>query len=557
MDALYRAAKGGGTTATVSPSLISDIGSRLEQIIIRETGQHIACDACRNEIQRLNGLSASDVLAQQDSIVQGIVVRGRDVLGWWNPKRWAITLAPGQVADRVRTWVREAVESSRSASANGSGVPATQISTPMSRETRELASGQRQGVTRRQVLETRRNLAQQGHTLPPLNPQRQANVLRPGEKKPASSSTAAHTRGPNWAGAFTRTCIFLGEKLATVGCGCSANLKVPVYRCNHESGPERCLLTDRDFGLLPVIDRDNSTGSCQSCLTRVDLPRFITTQQYMLDVRRLSAMVPKDVSRIVGVSRSGLCAATMISMLHHLPLDIVRQHQGDLIPGGHGWRLQQRNQRSEGSVLVVDDTCMTGNSLRAVETLVRQHYGSQKVMFATVYANPLAVQKPDLWAVDLPWPHLLEWNLFNSVLLPACAMDFDGILCHDCPPADDDDGPRYLKFLEETMPLYPVRRQAIPLVVTARLEKYREATCTWLAAWGIEVRNLVMGPWSGLAERRRSDIAAFKAEHYAEFLKQRVRPGPHLFIESDVQQARRIAELSGGVVVCPAAGRCF
>ena len=554
MDLLYRAVTKPQDSSGLA-SEVSDIGTRLEKIIVRETGEHVVCATCRREIQRLNELTSDGVLSELDGIVQGIVVRGRELLGWWNPKRWAISLAPGQVAERVAGWVREAAESGRDAS--GFARAGEDANPPVSADLLKTATGSRTGVSRRKVLELRRTLAQQGHKLPPLQLQGQARLLRPAEKSASKSANTVQSRGPNWVSAFTRSCIYLGEKVATVGCGCSANLKTPVYRCNHEHAPDRCVLTDRELGILPPAERDHSTVSCQACALRVDLPKFVTTQQYMLDVRRLSSMIPKEVTRIVGVSRSGLCAATMLSMLQHLPLDIVRQQQGDLIPGGNGWRMQQSNQRDDGVVLVVDDTCMTGNSLRAIEDLVRQHYRDRQIIFSTVYANPLAIRKPDLWAVDLPWPHLLEWNLFNSVLLPSCAMDFDGILCDDCPPTDDDDGPRYLRFLEETRPLNPVRRQAIPLVVTARLEKYREITCRWLKAWGIEIQNLVMGPWKDLRDRQRSDVAAFKAGHYSEFMKKRVRPGPHLFIESDVHQARRIAELSRGVVVCPAAGRCF
>src|SRR5690606_15176720 len=114
---------------------------------------------------------------------------------------------------------------------------------------------------------------------------------------------------------------------------------------------------------------------------------------------------------------------------------------------------------------------------------------------AAVYVNPFARVKPDVWVRDLPWPHLLEWNLFNSVLSPSMAVDFDGILCHDCPPQDDDDGPRYARFLREVQPLYVMRKTVVQLIVTARLEKYRPQTLDWLARHGIAVKTLVMGPW--------------------------------------------------------------
>jgi hypothetical protein len=53
-------------------------------------------------------------------------------------------------------------------------------------------------------------------------------------------------------------------------------------------------------------------------------------------------------------------------------------------------------------------------------------------------------------------------------------------------------------------------------------------------------------------------MADFKAEHFRTFIRQHRRGlKPPLFVESDPHLAARIAKLSGGLVVCPAAGRCF
>ena len=46
----------------------------------------------------------------------------------------------------------------------------------------------------------------------------------------------------------------------------------------------------------------------------------------------------------------------------HLPLFILRECEGDIIDAGHGWRLG--HHKPDGPLLVVDDTCMTGRSVR-------------------------------------------------------------------------------------------------------------------------------------------------------------------------------------------------
>lgn len=279
--------------------------------------------------------------------------------------------------------------------------------------------------------------------------------------------------------------------------------------------------------------------------------RFITSAQFQQDIKVLVGKIPPDVTAIAGVARSGLSAATMISMYLHLPMITIRQTLNDIVPTGNGWRLGgSRHVDPQGKILVVDDTVMTGNSLKAIAPLVERELGN--AVYAAVYVNPLANRKPDIWAADLGWPHLLEWNLFNSILSPSLAVDFDGVLCHDCTSGADDDGPRYLDFIRNAKPLYTPRRCPIPLIVTARIERYRAETEEWLRRHGIAWHRLVMHPAATLRERQHDDIPAFKARHYSEWArKHRPAPGPIIFCESDDWQARRIAQLSSLMTICP------
>lgn len=287
--------------------------------------------------------------------------------------------------------------------------------------------------------------------------------------------------------------------------------------------------------------------------TSKEKPRFITTQQLAKDTIKLAETLPPDISRIAGISRSGLTPATLLAKLLHLPLDIIRPKSRDIISASNGWRLGNA-EKEEGITLIVDDTMMTGNSYRIARPLAQSHYKDPQ--FAVIYWNPNAKATPCHYVRELKWPHLLEWNLFNSVLTPCCAFDMDGVICRDCPPKDNDDGPRYAKFLEEVRPKYLVRRTRIPLIVTARHEKYREQTMKWLEKWGIKCNQLVMrdrpisGDWA-------LQVAAYKAESFREFLKRGTGPGPQMFIESCPIQSKEISRLTGGLVVCPTTGECF
>lgn len=287
--------------------------------------------------------------------------------------------------------------------------------------------------------------------------------------------------------------------------------------------------------------------------------RFVKSAQFQEDIKLLLGKIPHDVTAIAGVARSGLSAATMLSMYLHLPMLTIRQTMNDIVPTGNGWRLggSKHVDPKTQKILIVDDTCMTGNSLKAIRPLVQEKFGN--AMTATVYCNPLAKVKPDIHAVDLGWPHILEWNVFNSILSPTMALDFDGVLCRDCEPWQDDDGHNYVEWMKNATPLYVPRRTEVPLVVTARIEKYRGVTEEWLDRYGIRVRQLIMHQAATLRERNRDDIAAYKARHFTAWaggLKKK-GVGPLMFVESDDRQAQRIGKISGMLCVCPHTGNVY
>lgn len=306
-----------------------------------------------------------------------------------------------------------------------------------------------------------------------------------------------------------------------------------------------------------VVSRANSSMGKAFAPNKTP-PRFVSSAQFQQDIKKLIGLIPPDITAIAGVARSGLSAATMLSMYLHLPMITIRQTMNDIVATGNGWRLggTRHVDPQKGRILVVDDTVMTGNSLRAIRPLVSEKLG--QAVYAAVYVNPRATKKPDIWAVDLPWPHILEWNMFNSILSPSMALDFDGILCQDCEPGSDDDGPKYLNFIRNAKPLYLPRRVPVPLIVTARIERYRKETEEWLARHKVKVGRLVMHPAKSLRERQRDNIAIFKAKHYKAWaIRHRARPGPALFIESEDRQAQAIARHSGLIVVCPSSCKVY
>lgn len=162
---------------------------------------------------------------------------------------------------------------------------------------------------------------------------------------------------------------------------------------------------------------------------------------------------------------------------------------------------------------------------------------------AVVYASSSDQSTVDLHLERLEGPHAFAWTLFHRDSLVNYCVDIDGVLCLDPDTSDNDDGPRYLRFLETATPIArPSHR--IGHLVTSRLEKYRAPTTLWLQRHGIAFDQLHMLDGATAEERRRLGLhAQFKARVY------RSLQAATLFIESEPVQAARIAQLSGKPVL--------
>lgn len=287
---------------------------------------------------------------------------------------------------------------------------------------------------------------------------------------------------------------------------------------------------------------------CKRCPDRLPIiepaangKRYVTAAHYMRDLQHLASLVPHEVTAIAGVPRSGMFPASWLAMQLHLPLYSIHKDSG-LQPMDCGWRMKHTDE-ADGTLLIVDDTTASGTSARWLAPQRRAL--TRKTLHAVVYAAPESKELVDLFAVELPIPHYLEWNLFNSVYSPLMALDFDGVLCEDCPAPYDDDAEHYQQFLVNARPLYLSRRCDIPLIVTARLEKYRPQTEAWLERYGIKCNRLVMGPWDSVEERRANyNCGAYKGAIYRD-------SDCTIFVESCPVQSREIAIASGKTVICP------
>lgn len=256
--------------------------------------------------------------------------------------------------------------------------------------------------------------------------------------------------------------------------------------------------------------------------------------------------IPREVEVVAGVPRSGMLPATLIALHLNLPLtDVDGLLRGKLLSCGltKDLRVTERDLSNIRRILVVDDSIASGNQMCAVREALVERGIAGRCIFLAVYATPTSSQLVDLHFETLPQPRLFEWNLMHHGFLRKAAVDFDGVLCKDPAPDENDDGPRYERFLRDAQPLF-LPSKPVGMIVTCRLEKWRPQTEEWLAKHGVKYGKLIMLDLPSKAERQKRRVhARFKSEVY-------LRSEAQLFIESCPVQAVEIAKRTGKPVLC-------
>ena len=249
--------------------------------------------------------------------------------------------------------------------------------------------------------------------------------------------------------------------------------------------------------------------------------------------------IPRDVTLIVGVPRSGLLAANLIALNLNVPLLDLESWLHGLAP--HVGRTVKGTMKAiggPGRVLVVDDSILSGESMVAVRERVAAVKPDADVLYCAVYGVRDDHAEVDFTLESVAHPRIFQWNLMRHNRLANACFDIDGVLCFDPEQSQNDDGAIYEDFCLNARPLL-VPGVRIGHLVTSRLERFRPQTEAWLDAQGIEYDRLWMIDLPTAEERRRLKAhAPHKARVYRE-------TGACLFVESEDEQAQTIAELSG------------
>lgn len=262
-------------------------------------------------------------------------------------------------------------------------------------------------------------------------------------------------------------------------------------------------------------------------------------------VRNLHRL-PRDIDLVVGVPRSGILAATLVSLTANIPMtDLDSFLAGRIYTSGitKRWAGLDRQTSEMRKILVIDDSIIGGTAMRDAREKIAASGMQCDFIFAAVFGLSLQHEESDVVFEVVPHPRMFQWNFMHHVFLEQCCVDIDGVLCLDPTEEENDDGPVYEKFLSEARPLLGPTRK-IGWLVTSRLEKYRKLTEAWLDKHKIKYDHLIMLDLPNKAERQRLGAhGSFKADFYR-------KSNAILFIESEHEQALKIAKLSGKPVLC-------
>jgi len=255
--------------------------------------------------------------------------------------------------------------------------------------------------------------------------------------------------------------------------------------------------------------------------------------------------IPSDIDLIMAFTREGLIVANILALHLHIPItDYQYLKKGKFITPGRRISKMKPNIERCKNILIVHDTIKNSKNNRKIIDEINKKYRNKNIISASVYADEESLDKNDINLEICPAPHIFQWNIFNHSGMANFCVDIDGVLCYDPLPLDNDDGERYLKFIENAPPLVRIQNK-IGCLVTNRLEKYRTPTEKWLKKNGIVYGELIMQNLPNQQARREAkNYGSFKGMIY----KSRVKSD--LFIESSFKQAREIADISGKVVYC-------
>jgi orotate phosphoribosyltransferase len=258
------------------------------------------------------------------------------------------------------------------------------------------------------------------------------------------------------------------------------------------------------------------------------------------DVVSWACRLPADIDVIVGIPRSGLLVANLLSLYLNRPLaDVDGLLDNRLISAGN--RLGNTEAVLSGDrelrILVVDDSVWSGGQMNRARQRLALLAARHTFLYGAVYVVPGAASMVDFYYEKLAVPRAFEWNALHHPALAVSGAVVEGLLW----PADTDPfgstaeaAERALRtFRPGFMPSQPIGR-----LIAVQHESARVPIENWLAEHEISYGKLfLIPPVDTAAGRSDAQVVRDKARLY--------RPDMWIFIEGTNRRAASLARVAG------------
>lgn len=256
---------------------------------------------------------------------------------------------------------------------------------------------------------------------------------------------------------------------------------------------------------------------------------------------KITILQQMNIGLVVGIPRSGMLPANLIALYLNIPFTDIDSFIENRIYGA-GDRKQYIKNKSN-NILIIDDSISAGIALNKAKTKLK-NIKDYNLIYGAIYARSSSKHLVNFYCEIVDGDRIWEWNLFhNQLILGRSCLDIDGVLCRDPKSEENDDGEKYHKFLISAEPKF-IPTVKIKTLISCRLEKYRNETMFWLNKHNIQYDNLIMLNLPNAEERK-------KWNKYGEYKGNEYKKKDYIFfIESSLNEAKKIKEISGKPVFC-------
>ncbi|WP_304638645.1 phosphoribosyltransferase [Pseudomonas sp.] len=257
--------------------------------------------------------------------------------------------------------------------------------------------------------------------------------------------------------------------------------------------------------------------------------------------------VPHDVDLIVGIPRSGMLVASILSLKLNLPMtDLYAFHRNDVLDESALRRCRGRHLERPWDakrVLLVDDSIASGKSLREAVEMAREVFPGE-IMTMVAFAQRDNTSQVDVFLETVEQPRLFEWNIMHHNLLAFSCVNLDGVIAEARSAKSSQEALQPLWI--DRPPLF-VPSARIGHLITATPEAAREQVEAWLKRHGVCYEKLHMPPAPLTGEDQGELMAA-----YRDFVAGVFKNDPHalMLFESCPGRAEAVMQATQKSVFC-------